>query len=143
MALSSPNKIYDPIRSCYLVSTPEERVRQDFILKLLENGYPKHLIQVEVALKQATDQKKLPNRRADIVCFAKTIETYAPFLLIECKGVKITKATFRQIMGYNYFIGAKHLCVVNQKEVFFGIENQDKEIQFQKRFFSFEQLLRL
>ncbi|MCB0480592.1 MAG: type I restriction enzyme HsdR N-terminal domain-containing protein [Flavobacteriales bacterium] len=113
--------IWDPIRRKYLVLTPEEWVRQNFIEYLhKELGYSKGLMKQELALAFNKMDK-----RSDIVCFNREGE---PILLVECKRptVKITERVFEQIARYNMTLkvpfiavtnGLTHIyCKVNHKE---------------------------
>ncbi|MDP3296838.1 MAG: type I restriction enzyme HsdR N-terminal domain-containing protein, partial [Thermodesulfovibrionia bacterium] len=58
------NKIICYIRGVEIVETPEEKVRQEYARRLVEEyGYPKELIDVEVPIQLGRDESK----RADIV----------------------------------------------------------------------------
>lgn len=113
------------VRHTYVEATPEERVRQDMLHRMVDAfGFPKNLITVEKALKElphlTTDGQSVPERRADILVFAKNIHPafpLYPLLLIECKAVKLTPAVFSQVAGYNFFIKAFFVAVANQEEV--------------------------
>ncbi len=101
-------KIFDSVRKKYVVLTPEEWVRQNFIQYLIqEKKYPASLIAVEISLKYNTLQK-----RADIVIYNKEGK---PALLVECKAssVKITQETFHQAAVYNMNFKVNHLIVTN------------------------------
>jgi hypothetical protein len=105
---NSQNKIFDSIRKKYVVLTPEEWVRQNFIQYLIhEKQYPASLIAVEISLKYNT----LP-KRADIVVYNKKGE---PSVLVECKAssVKITQETFHQAAVYNMNFKVDYLIVTN------------------------------
>ena len=57
--------IFDPIRKKYLVNTPEEWVRQNFIQFLVkEKGYPASLMAVEMGIDVLNTKK-----RCDIVLY--------------------------------------------------------------------------
>jgi hypothetical protein len=104
----SRNYIFDEIRKKYLLLTPEEWVRQNFIKYLInEKKYPQQLISLEMEFKI----KKLI-RRCDIVVFNKSGE---PNLIIECKSpsVKISQDTFDQISDYNRHFNVDYLIVTN------------------------------
>jgi len=105
---NNQTKIFDIIRKKYVVLTPEEWVRQNFIHYLInEKQYPSSLIAVEISLKYNTLQK-----RADIVIYNKKGE---PVVLVECKAtnVKITQETFHQAAVYNMNFKVNHLIVTN------------------------------
>jgi len=109
--LKEENKIiyiFDQFRKKYLVLTPEEWVRQNFIRFLVEEKkYPVSLISIEVGLKYNTLQK-----RADVLIYNTLGQ---PYLMIECKapGVKISQETFHQIAIYNMSFRVSYLVVTN------------------------------
>ena len=101
-------KIFDGIRKKYVVLTPEEWVRQNFLEYLIqEKKFPASLIAVEAGLKYNQLQK-----RADVLVYDKSGN---PFLMVECKAssVKITQDTFDQIARYNIVFKVKYLVVTN------------------------------
>ena len=65
-------QVFDPLRKRYVVLTPEERVRQDFI-RWLNNarGYPLSLMASEYSIQLG---KK--DYRCDIVCFSSNLQTF-------------------------------------------------------------------
>jgi hypothetical protein len=114
--LKEENKIiyiFDQFRKKYLVLTPEEWVRQNFIRFLVdEKKYPPSLISIEVGLKYNTLQK-----RADVLIY----NTHGqPYLMIECKapGIRISQETFHQIAVYNMAFKVNYLVVTNGLEHF-------------------------
>ena len=101
-------QIFDSIRKKYVVLTPEEWVRQNFLKYLIhEKNFPSSLIAVEAGLKYNQLQK-----RADVLVYDKS---GSPFLLVECKAssVKISQDTFDQIARYNMTFKVKYLVVTN------------------------------
>lgn len=109
-------EIFDPIRKKYVALTPEEYVRQQTILYLInEKGYPIGLLKVETVLSLNGMTK-----RTDIMVHDKTGN---PLMIIECKAesVQLTQAVFDQLACYNlkfkvpYLFatnGAKHYCCI-------------------------------
>lgn len=100
--------VFDVFRKISVVLTPEEWVRQHFLMWLVNHlDYPKGLIAVETALKYNQLQK-----RADAVIYAKSGQ---PLMLIECKAphVKITQQTFEQAAGYNFTFKTRYLVLTN------------------------------
>lgn len=100
--------IFDPVRKKFLVLTPEEWVRQNFVQFLIqEKKYPASLIGIEVGLKYNALRK-----RADVLIYSSAAE---PLLLVECKApsVKISQDTFDQIARYNMQFKVKYLVVTN------------------------------
>ena len=101
-------KIFDRIRKKKVVLTPEEWVRQNFIMFLTEEkGYPASLIAVETKVNING-----LSQRADIVVYNKK---RLPVLIVECKAtsVKITKDVFDQVMRYNMQLQTRIICVTN------------------------------
>ena len=100
--------IFDQIRKKWLVLTPEEWVRQNFLNYLVtEKKYAASLIALEASLKYNELQK-----RADILVYDKQGN---PFLLVECKApeVKISQDTFDQVARYNMTFKVNYLVVTN------------------------------
>ncbi|MDP1880937.1 MAG: type I restriction enzyme HsdR N-terminal domain-containing protein [Parachlamydiaceae bacterium] len=116
-----PSKsLFCPIRKIWVADLPEENIRQNLIKKLIDDlGYPQGQIGLEVSLSHLPHligMKSIPRRRADLIVFAKDLHPkYAlfPLLLIECKSVEINPKVFRQIVGYNQFVGACCIGAVN------------------------------
>lgn len=87
-------------------------------------GYPLETLSVEKGLDQMfhLDQQPstVPNRRADIICFAKDIHpdhSLYPLLLIECKSVKLNSKARGQVIGYNRFVRAYYIALANEDEI--------------------------
>lgn len=106
-------KVFDPIRKKYLVLTPEEWVRQNFIGWLAANkGYPwSHMAnELEIHLNNT-------KKRCDTVIFDRAC---MPLMIIEYKApnVEITQQTFDQIVRYNLILKVKYLIVTNGRQAF-------------------------
>jgi hypothetical protein len=115
----SVKEIFDVIRKKWLVLTPEEWVRQNLILFLLnKKSFPSSLISVEKEIKLA-DLKK----RYDIVVFNR--ETI-PWMIIECKEMNttISQKTMEQILRYHISIPSKYLIITNGSHCF-GFEKAE------------------
>ena len=100
--------IFDQIRKKFVIFTPEEWVRQNCIMFLInEQRIPKEYINVEKKIK-------LNNliKRYDIVVYKKDGSV---FLLVECKSPKISinQKTFNQIAIYNTKLIADFLMITN------------------------------
>jgi len=105
--------VFDSIRKKYLLLTPEEWVRQNFIRFLVEDKkYPASLVAIEVGLKYNTLQK-----RADVLIYNKQGK---PHLIVECKApeVKISQDVFHQIAVYNMTFKVDYLVVTNGMDHF-------------------------
>ncbi len=108
---NSKTLIFDPFRKSWFVLTPEEWVRQHFLMWITEElDYPKGLIAVEASLKYNT-----LTMRADAVVYSRQGN---PLMLIECKApqVKITQHTFEQAARYNYSFRTQYLALTNGME---------------------------
>lgn len=100
--------IFDRFRKKWVVLTPEEWVRQNFLMYLVEEKeYPISLITVEAGLKVAQRKK-----RTDILIYNRQAKA---LLIVECKApeVKITEEVFDQIIRYNMTLQVKFLIVTN------------------------------
>lgn len=101
-------EILDQCRKKFLVLTPEEWVRQNFLAFMAhELGYPLSLVKSEGGLTYNGRQK-----RTDILSYNNLGE---PLLLVECKAtsVKVDAKVFEQASVYNKKIKAKYLVVTN------------------------------
>ncbi len=104
----SKEEIFCVIRKKWLVITPEEWVRQNFLLYLIEElAYPASLISVEKGLMIGELA-----RRYDIVVYSKNIQ---PLMVVECKemNVALNEATILQVLRYNSLLQANYLIVTN------------------------------
>jgi hypothetical protein len=100
--------ILDVIRRKYVVLTPEEWVRQNFIQYLAEEKrFPLSLMSVE----RGFALNKL-QRRYDILVYNRHA---LPFVLVECKApdVRINHGAFDQIIRYNLSYKVRFLIVTN------------------------------
>lgn len=122
----SKYEIYDEFRKGYYVLTPEEWVRQHFLMHLHQDKKaPKSLIAVEKGLK--VNQM---NKRTDIVIYNKLGKAC---LIVECKApeVKISQDTFEQIARYNMTLQVDYLVVTN------GLNHYCCKMDYQKSSFNF------
>ncbi len=145
-------KIFDPIRKEWVSASPEELVRQELLRHMVERlGFPDSLIAVEKSLKEIphllATHSELPDRRVDILAFAKDIHPQYPLfplLVIECKSVKITEKVLRQVCGYHHYIHSSYLAVANAEEVRTGwFDTKAGVYRFVPNLPSFSQLLSL
>ncbi|MFK5879396.1 MAG: type I restriction enzyme HsdR N-terminal domain-containing protein [Flavobacteriaceae bacterium] len=127
---SSENKqlIFDTLRKKYVVLTPEEWVRQNFVQYLInEKNYPRSLIAIEKQLTINTLKK-----RFDILIFNTDGSSK---IIVECKAptIKITQDTFDQIARYNLKLNADYLVVTNGLTHFScELDNQNEKYIFLK-----------
>jgi hypothetical protein len=149
MGSSSPSRplVFDEVRLCWVKATPEEQVRQRW-LKWMIHGlqYPKELLVVEKELKELPHLfgRNVPERRLDILCYGKGIHPsfpLYPLVTIECKDERLTDEAIDQVIGYNHYVKAYFVAVVNFDEVRLGFFNKnEKEYQFYSVLPSFKEL---
>jgi hypothetical protein len=106
-------EVWDPTRKKYIVLTPEEWVRQQFLLYLTEHlKYPRSLIVVEKGIIYNGLQKRIDLMVSD--------RQGQPFLLAEFKSPKIALSAeaLHQSSLYSYAIGAQYLVLDNHVNTF-------------------------
>ena len=118
---SRPNsKIFAPLKGKELVATPEERVRQTYISRLIEQyGYAKEQMGQEIQVNNS--QRGQGQARADIVIWKSKedkSEENSPIIVVECKAEYITIQEDDYFQGYNYasWAGADFFVTTNLKE---------------------------
>lgn len=129
--------IYCPVRKSRCKALPEEKVRIGLINHMINTlGFPEYSLLVEKDLKglpHLAPEVRVPDRRADILCFAKgihpTIDLF-PLLMVECKAVKITDKVIAQVVGYNHYVQAYFVCVANQHNIHVGWRNKEGTYDF-------------
>ena len=102
--------IWDPLRKREVAATPEERVRQWFIVQLRDAfGVPEHMMNSEVGFKFGA--KSWP---ADILVYDRAGQ---PLAVVECKrpDVALDAHVIEQAMRYNSVLGVRFLFVTNGK----------------------------
>ena len=121
------NKIYSPLRDKWLVLTPEEQVRQNYICRLI-NVYGYSLEQMDEELKVNNSHRGQGKARADIVIWKSKEDKQknrAAFIVIECKAetVKIQQQDYYQGANYAAWSGASFFVTTNAKETkFFRVD---------------------
>lgn len=129
-------RIFDRTRKKWVALTPEEWVRQNFIMFMIhEKQYPESLIAVEAALKVAKRSK-----RTDIVVYDNLLN---PRMIVECKApsVKINSDVFDQIVRYNMTLQVNHLVVTNGLDHYYcKLNYQDNSYHFLKELPAFSDL---
>jgi hypothetical protein len=114
--------IFDPLRKKWIVLTPEEWVRQNFVQYLLqEKSYPASLIALEKEIKLGELKK-----RFDILVYDTNHE---PWMMIECKasGIILEEKVLEQVLRYNLSIPVSYLVIVNGNDCF-GWERRDGQL---------------
>jgi hypothetical protein len=100
--------IFDPVRKRWLVLTPEEWVRQNFLQYLLQQmHYPSALIAVEKEFFFGDLSK-----RCDLVVYDRSSQ---PWMIVECKQMKeeLSSKTIKQVLIYHMALPAKYLVITN------------------------------
>lgn len=118
-------EVFDPIRKKWLVLTPEERVRQQLILFLLNM---KKIPASHISVERAITVNGL-TKRYDLVVFAPEGN---PWMVVECKApeVEITQAVIEQAGRYNKTLRAPILGVTNgSTHYLFTIDFETEEIR--------------
>lgn len=114
------NKIYCPLIDKWLILTPEERVRQTYISRLV-NKYQYDLNQMGQEITVANGHRGQGKARADIVIWRSQSDKLAsksPLIVIECNAENVTIHEEDYYQGYNYaaWAGADFFVTTNQKE---------------------------
>ena len=105
--------VWDPLRKKQVAATPEERVRQWFIVQLNQTfGVPMHMMRSEIFLKGAAK-----TYRADIVVFSRNGKALA---VVECKkpDIPIDTSVSDQALRYASALGVKFLMLTNGKKTY-------------------------
>jgi len=116
----SRKEVFDPVRQKWVVMTPEEHVRQVFILYLLN---VKQLPLSHLSVEHAVTVNGM-TQRYDLVVFGEDLQ---PWMMVECKAphIKLTQKVADQAARYNCILKAPLLCVTN------GLENKVFRIDFE------------
>ncbi|MCF2873347.1 MULTISPECIES: N-6 DNA methylase [unclassified Tenacibaculum] len=114
------NKIFAPLKDKWLVNTPEERVRQEYICRLV-NHYGFQLNQMEQEVTVSNSQRGQGRAQADILIWKSAkdkTEENSPIIVVECKAENITVREEDYFQGMNYasWAGADFFVTSNLKE---------------------------
>ncbi len=118
--------IFDSFRKKYVVLSPEEWVRQNFLTYLVEKkGYKSSLIAVEAQIKYHSMLK-----RCDALIYNSKGEM---IMIVECKSTetRLSQEVFDQAVRYNYPLQVKYLTITN------GLTHYCCEINYQCRKYTF------
>jgi hypothetical protein len=100
--------IFDALRKKWLLLTPEEWVRQNFVQYLVQvKGYPPSLVALEKSI-QLGELKK----RFDILVYD---SGHRPWMMIECKApaIKLDESVLHQLLRYHISVPAGFLIISN------------------------------
>lgn len=112
--------IFAPLSGKWMVTKPEEKVRQEYICRLVNNyGFSLDQMAQEVQVNNA--QRGQGRAMADIVVWRNPIhksESDSPIIVVECKAEHITIHVEDYFQGYNYasWAGADFFVTSNLKE---------------------------
>lgn len=115
--------IYDPIRRKWLLLTPEEWVRQNFISYLVKiKGYPASLIALEKTIRVGE-----LNKRFDILVYDRD---HKPWIMIECKApdVILNKPVLYQVLRYHITVPAGFIVITNGDQAY-GWEKREQRFE--------------
>jgi len=104
--------IFDECRKKWLILTPEEWVRQNFLQYLIQvKNYPASIIAVEKEIALGELKK-----RCDIVVY----KDAKPWMIVECKemNVKLSEAVIKQVLNYNITLQVCYLVITNGVETY-------------------------
>lgn len=140
-------QLYCSIRKRWVAATPEEYVRQNslqLLIKILEFPLPNIVVEKELKLlPHIPSNIALPDRRADILCYTNHCQSLQPLILIECKSIAISSKEIRQVIGYNHFVKAPFIALVNQTEQRMGWFNSEiNDYQFINYIPSYHELIK-
>ena len=100
--------IFDEFRKRWVILTPEEWVRQNFLQYLTQTKkYPASLIAVEKEIKLSELKK-----RFDVVVYDRDSK---PWMIVECKemNVALDKSVLDQVLRYNISLNVPYLVITN------------------------------
>ena len=126
-------KIWCPLKNAYHVSTPEERVRQTWVCKLVnEYGYSLEQMAQEVSVttskKSSGEARGDGNARADLVIWKSKEDRLAEkraFIVVELKAenVRVRVEDYYQGQNYASWAGASFFVTSNEKETkYFNVD---------------------
>ena len=120
---SGAQQIFDPIRKKWVAFTEEEKVRQFFILQLMN--------ELKIPASHISVEKKITvnglAKRYDIVVYKEA----KPWMVVECKAphISLTQEVLEQVGRYNQTLNAEIVGVINGVEKrFFKIDFSTGEI---------------
>jgi type I restriction enzyme M protein len=123
------NKIFAPLKNEYLIETPEETVRQEYIKHLVEN-YEYALEQMAQEVQVNNSKRGLGKARADILIWASVDDKKGrkkPIIVVECKAehISIRKDDYYQGANYASWAKAKFFVTTNLKNTKFFRVNEE------------------
>lgn len=114
--------IFDALRKKWLLLTPEEWVRQNFVQYLLQvKKYPASLIAIEKEIRLGELKK-----RFDILVYD---AKHRPWMMIECKAsqIKLDEAVLQQALRYNISVPVSFIIIANGN-LAYGWQRKDNSL---------------
>ena len=114
--------IFDPLRKKWLLLTPEEWVRQNFVQYLIQvKKYPAALIAMEKVIKLGELKK-----RFDILVYD---NNHKPWMMIECKApaIKLDEDVLHQLLRYHISVPTG-LLIISNGEYTYGWEKKEQSL---------------
>jgi len=111
--------IFDEVRRLWVILTPEEWVRQNFIQYLVQvKKYPSSVFAVEKEIKLGELKK-----RCDIVVY----KSHQPWMIVECKeqSTLLNDTVVQQVLRYNISLKVKILVITNGEKTYAVRLNDD------------------
>jgi len=105
--------IFDALRRKWLLLTPEEWVRQNFVQYMVQvKKYPVSLIAIEKEIRLGELKK-----RFDILVYD---QDHQPWMMVECKAaaIRLEEKVLDQVLRYSISVPVRYLVVVNGTECF-------------------------
>lgn len=105
--------LFDPLRRKWVVLTPEEWVRQNFIQYLVQTlAYPAAMVAVEKEISLGELKK-----RFDLLVFDRG---HRPWMMVECKSmeVELNEEVLHQLLRYNLGVPVQYLIITNGRRCF-------------------------
>jgi hypothetical protein len=115
--------IFDPLRKKWLLLTPEEWVRQNFVQYLVQvKNYPPSLVAMEKVIRLGE-----LNKRFDILVYNKD---HQPWIMIECKAplIQLNETVLHQLLRYHISVPTGILVITNG-EFSFGWQKAEQNLQ--------------
>ena len=114
------NKIWAPLKNKWLVLTPEEKVRQEYIERLKDNyGYSYEQMGQEIPVAER-GERGTGGARADIIVWDSPDKVLkeAPVIVVECKAeyINISEKDYRQGSHYARYTKAPFFVTTNLKQ---------------------------
>ena len=119
--------IFDAIRKKWMVLTPEEWVRQNFVQYLVtRQDYPSSVIAIEKEIRLGELKK-----RFDILIYDRE---HKPWMLVECKGmeVELSQSVLDQAIRYNMSVPVDYILITNGKETYGWYKGEEGLIEIEK-----------